>query len=148
MGKSRSKIVQQAIDWIKQDAGLPVTAGRGAPFLWGRFLGIIVLALGIFAAVMALLSLTRKKLFPDVAEAAVIGIPDDTWGEAIKALVVKKAGSTVTEAELLEYCKQNLASFKKPRSVEFVNNLPRSTAGKVLKYEIRAQYWRGRDRKV
>jgi long-chain acyl-CoA synthetase len=85
---------------------------------------------------------------PDVAEAAVIGIPDDTWGEAIKALVVKKAGSTVTEAELLEYCKQNLASFKKPRSVEFVNNLPRSTAGKVLKYEIRAQYWRGRDRKV
>jgi dienelactone hydrolase len=64
-------IVQQAIDWIKQDAGLPVTAGRGAPFLWGRFLGIIVLALGIFAAVMALLSLTRKKLFPDGGEIAV-----------------------------------------------------------------------------
>jgi long-chain acyl-CoA synthetase len=84
----------------------------------------------------------------EVAEAAVIGIPDDNWGEAIKALVVKKTGSTVTEADLLEHCKQNLASFKKPRSIDFVNDLPRSTAGKVLKYEIRAQYWCNRDRKV
>jgi acetyl esterase/lipase len=64
-------IVGQAIDWIKQDAGLPVTARQGPPFLWGRFLGIIVLALGIFAAVMGLLSLTRKRLFPDGGEIVV-----------------------------------------------------------------------------
>lgn len=85
---------------------------------------------------------------PDVAEAAVIGIPDEAWGEVIKALVIKKAGSVITEDELLEYCKQNLASFKKPRSIDFVDSLPRSTAGKVLKYEIRAKYWHGRDRQV
>jgi acyl-CoA synthetase (AMP-forming)/AMP-acid ligase II len=85
---------------------------------------------------------------PDVAEACVIGIPDEAWGEAIKALVVKKAGSAITEDELLEYCKQNLASFKKPRSIDFVDCLPRSTAGKVLKYEIRAKYWHGCDRQV
>ncbi len=85
---------------------------------------------------------------PEVAEAAVVGIPDDYWGEAINALVVKKTGSSVTEADLFEHCKQNLASFKKPRSIEFVDALPRSAAGKVLKHEIRAQYWRNRDRKV
>jgi long-chain acyl-CoA synthetase len=85
---------------------------------------------------------------PEVAEAAVVGIPDDNWGEVIKALVVKKVGSSVTEADLFEHCKQNLASFKKPRSIEFVDALPRSAAGKVLKHEIRAQYWHNRDRKV
>jgi len=85
---------------------------------------------------------------PDVAEAAVIGIPDEDWGEAIKALVIKKAGSSLTESDLIEHCKQRLASYKKPRSIQFVDSLPRSTAGKVLKHEIRAQYWQGRDRKV
>ncbi len=85
---------------------------------------------------------------PGVAEAAVIGVPDEFWGEAIKALIIRKDGSTVTEAEILEHCKQHLASFKKPKSVDFVDNLPRSTIGKVLKYEIRDQYWKGRDRKV
>jgi acyl-CoA synthetase (AMP-forming)/AMP-acid ligase II len=78
----------------------------------------------------------------------VVGIPNDNWGEAIKALVVKKTGSSVTEADLFEHCKQNLASFKKPRFIEFVDALPRSAAGKVLKHEIRAQYWRNHDRKV
>lgn len=85
---------------------------------------------------------------PEVAEATVVGIPDDNWGETIKALVIKKTGSLVTEVDLLEHCKQRLASFKKPRSIEFVDALPRSTAGKVLKHEIRAQYWQDRDRKV
>ena len=77
-----------------------------------------------------------------------MGIPDENWGESIKALVIKKANSTVTETDLMEHCKQRLASYKKPRSIEFVDTLPRSTAGKVLKHEIRAQYWHDRERKV
>ena len=64
-------ILRQAIDWIKQSAGLPVVAGQGSPFLWGRFLGIIALALGVFAVVLGVLSLVRKKLFPDGGEIVV-----------------------------------------------------------------------------
>lgn len=85
---------------------------------------------------------------PNVAEATVVGIPDENWGESIKAFVIKKTDTFVTETDLLEYCKQRLASYKKPRSIEFVDTLPRSTAGKVLKHEIRAQYWQDRERKV
>ncbi len=85
---------------------------------------------------------------PEVAEATVIGIPDENWGEAIKALVIKKAGSSLTELDLIEHCKKRLASYKKPRSIEFVETLPRSTAGKVLKHEIRAKYWQEQERKV
>jgi long-chain acyl-CoA synthetase len=85
---------------------------------------------------------------PEVAEVAVIGIPDEYWGEAIKALVIKKANSSLTEMDLIEHCKEHLPGYKKPRSIEFVETLPRSTAGKVLKHEIRAQYWQDRDRKV
>lgn len=70
---------------------------------------------------------------PKILEAAVIGLPDPTWGERIHAVVARKEGESLAEQEVIDYCKAHIASFKKPKSVEFVDRLPRSPAGKVLK---------------
>lgn len=83
-----------------------------------------------------------------VLEAAVIGVPDEYWGESVKAFVVLKNGMKATEEEIIGLCKQNLASYKKPRSVEFVEQLPKSPTGKILKRVIREEYWKGRERMV
>jgi len=83
-----------------------------------------------------------------VLEATAIGVPDEYWGESVKALVVLKEGMAATEPEIIDFCKENLASYKKPRTVEFRKELPRSPAGKVLKRQIREAYWKGMDRKV
>jgi acyl-CoA synthetase (AMP-forming)/AMP-acid ligase II len=83
-----------------------------------------------------------------VLEAAVIGVPDDYWVEAVKALVVLKDGMQATEEEIIDFCKKNLASYKKPRSVEFWRELPKSATGKFLKRQIREKYWKGMDRRV
>jgi long-chain acyl-CoA synthetase len=80
---------------------------------------------------------------PGVADVAVIGVPSTRWGETIKAVVVHAPGSEVTEAELLDYARERLAGFKRPRSVDFVDALPRNPTGKILKREIRAPYWAG-----
>ncbi len=77
---------------------------------------------------------------PQVAETAVIGVPDDKWGEVGRALVAVKAGQTLTEAEIIEHCRANLGRYKVPRSVVFVKALPRNPAGKVVKGELRALY--------
>ncbi len=75
-----------------------------------------------------------------VLEVAVIGVPDDYWGESVKAFVVLKEDRNATEAELIDLCRENLASYKKPRSVEFVKELPKSNTGKILKRLIREQH--------
>ena len=77
---------------------------------------------------------------PQVAETAVIGVPDEKWGEVGRALVAVKAGQTLTEAEVIEHCRAHLGRYKVPRSVVFVPALPRNAAGKVVKGELRALF--------
>ena len=79
-------------------------------------------------------------LHPAVDEAAIIGVPDDDWGERVRAITVLKSGKNATEEELIEHCREKLASFKKPESVVFVDQLPRNPMGKVLKRQLRQEY--------
>jgi long-chain acyl-CoA synthetase len=80
---------------------------------------------------------------PAVSEVAVIGVPDSEWGESVKALVVPKPGKDITEEEIMDICKRDLASYKKPKSVEFVKDLPRTPSGKILKKELKKKYCNG-----
>jgi acyl-CoA synthetase (AMP-forming)/AMP-acid ligase II len=85
---------------------------------------------------------------PAVVEVAVIGVPDEKWGETIKALVVVRDGEEVTEAELIEHCRSRMAHFKAPTSVELREALVRTATGKLQKYKLRQPYWEGRARRV
>ncbi len=85
---------------------------------------------------------------PAVREVAIIGVPDPKWGEAIKAVVTFVEGKSATEDELIVFCKDNIASYKKPKSVDFLDELPKNNYGKILKRELRAKYWEGKERKV
>lgn len=84
----------------------------------------------------------EKALFahPDVYEAVVIPVPDAKWGEVPKALVVLKPGSQTREDDILEFCRSRLSHYKCPRSVEFLESLPKSGSGKVLKRELRQKF--------
>ncbi|MCK4274351.1 MAG: long-chain-fatty-acid--CoA ligase [Dehalococcoidales bacterium] len=77
---------------------------------------------------------------PKVEDVAVIGVPDETWGEEPRAVVIPKKGEKVTEEEIMEYCRKHLASFKRPRTVVFVDELPRNPMGKLIKRELREKY--------
>ncbi len=85
---------------------------------------------------------------PAVLDCAVIGIPDEKWGEAVKAVIELKPGASVDPEEIIALCKDRLGSVKAPKSVDFIASLPRSPVGKVLKKDIRAAYWTQSDRKV
>jgi acyl-CoA synthetase (AMP-forming)/AMP-acid ligase II len=85
---------------------------------------------------------------PAVHEVAVIGVPDETWGESVKAVVVLRPGHRAAETELVEHCRRHLASYKKPASVEFRPELPKNAYGKILKRELREPFWRDRLRRV
>ncbi len=85
---------------------------------------------------------------PGVLECAVIGVPDDEWGEAVKAVVVMKPGQQASAEEIINTARQHLASYQKPRSVDFADSLPKAPTGKILKRDLREPYWQKQGRKV
>jgi acyl-CoA synthetase (AMP-forming)/AMP-acid ligase II len=85
---------------------------------------------------------------PAVREVAVIGVPDEKWGESVKAVVSLVPGHTIAEDELINFCKTRLASYKKPKSVDFIEEIPKNNYGKVMKRELRERYWKGKKRQI
>jgi acyl-CoA synthetase (AMP-forming)/AMP-acid ligase II len=85
---------------------------------------------------------------PEVTEVAVIGIPDEKWGELVTALVVRSEGSTLTEDDVIAWTKQKLAGYKCPKRVEFRDELARTATGKLQKFKLRAPFWEGHERQV
>ncbi len=85
---------------------------------------------------------------PAVLESAVFGVPDEQWGEAVKAVVVLKPGTSASEQDIIATAAQHLASYQKPRSVDFVDSLPKAPTGKILKRALRAPYWESREGKI
>ena len=141
MGKRINK--QKAVETFKlcKKAGLRIGAyfiigyvdEEGYYFLSGRSSDIIIRA-GENISPEELENVIREH--PGVEDVAVIGVPDETWGEEPRAVVIPRKGVKVTEEEIMEYCRQNLASFKRPRTVVFVKDLPRNPLGKLIKKEI------------
>jgi acyl-CoA synthetase (AMP-forming)/AMP-acid ligase II len=85
---------------------------------------------------------------PDIAEVAVIGVPDERWGESVLAIVVPKPGARLTGEDVAAFCSDRIASYKKPRRVEFVSELPQNSIGKIDKKKLREKYWSRETRNI
>jgi acyl-CoA synthetase (AMP-forming)/AMP-acid ligase II len=87
-------------------------------------------------------------LHPDVMEACVISVPDDTWGESVKAVVALRPGRQASAEDLIAHCRARIADYKSPRSVDFVADLPKNASGKLARKLVREPYWQGVSRRV
>jgi len=85
---------------------------------------------------------------PAILEVAVIGIPDQKYGEALLAVTALKQGASLTQQELVDYCREKIAGYKIPRQLKITDALPRNASGKILKTVLRAPYWAGKDRSI
>jgi acyl-CoA synthetase (AMP-forming)/AMP-acid ligase II len=85
---------------------------------------------------------------PAVADVAVIGVPSERWGEEVKAVVVVKPGASAQASDIIDFARTRIAGYKLPKSVDFIDALPRNATGKILKRELRKPYWEGRERQV
>jgi acyl-CoA synthetase (AMP-forming)/AMP-acid ligase II len=87
-------------------------------------------------------------MYAAILECAVVGVPDQKWGEAVKAIVVLKPGQRATEEEIIQFCKERMAHYKAPKSIDFIDALPRTGSGKIHKKNLRDKYWEGYEKKV
>jgi fatty-acyl-CoA synthase len=87
-------------------------------------------------------------MHPAILECAVVGVPDDKWGEVVKGVVVLRPGQQATEQEIIQFCKERMAHYKAPKSIDFIEALPRTGSGKIHKKSLRDRYWEGYTKKV
>ena len=87
-------------------------------------------------------------LHPAVLECAVVGVPDEKWGEAVQGIVVLKPAAQATEEELIRFCKERIARYKAPKSIDFISALPKTGSGKIEKKKLRDRYWPDAEKKI